>query len=159
MTFKVRKDVCWQQIHQREFQLYLIRLSPFFEFRTSVICLLPSLQDFIRSASSLSTNSILSNNVFSINYPFSTKLWFSSRIAKIFRGFALLSWHCNIKSPPVFCRKAEQMARLVCYHPSTDQMVNYRIHTTTEGIVTKVEVEKKVKGKSVWVELKQVSKE
>ena len=55
--------------------------------------------------------------------------------------------------------KAEQMARLVCYHPSTDQMVNYRIHTTTEGIVTKVEVEKKIKGKSVWVELKQVSKE
>ena len=49
--------------------------------------------------------------------------------------------------------KAEQMARLVCYHPSTDQIVNYRIHTTTEGIVTKVEVEKKVKGKSVWVEL------
>ena len=55
--------------------------------------------------------------------------------------------------------KAEQMARLVCYHPSTDQMVNYRIHTTTEGIVTKVEVEKKVKGKSVWVELKELSSE
>ena len=53
--------------------------------------------------------------------------------------------------------KAEQMARLVCYHSSTDQMVNYRIHTTTEGIVTKVEVEKKVKGKSVWVELKRLS--
>ena len=52
--------------------------------------------------------------------------------------------------------KAEQMARLVCYHPSTDQMVNYRIYTTTEGIVTKVEVEKKVKGKSVWVELKEL---
>ena len=49
--------------------------------------------------------------------------------------------------------KAEQMARLVCYHPSTDQMVNYRIHTTPDGIVTKVEVEKKVRGKSVWVEL------
>ena len=55
--------------------------------------------------------------------------------------------------------KAEQMARLVCYHSSTDQMVNYRIHTTTEGIVTKVEVEKKVKGKSVWVELKELSSE
>ena len=53
--------------------------------------------------------------------------------------------------------KAEQMARLVCYHPSTDQMVNYRIHTTTEGVVTKVEVEKKVKGKSVWMELKRLS--
>lgn len=51
--------------------------------------------------------------------------------------------------------KAEQMARLVCYHPSTDQMVNYRIHTTPDGIVTKVEMEKKIKGKSVWVELKR----
>ena len=50
--------------------------------------------------------------------------------------------------------KDEQLARLVCYHPSTDQMINYRIHTTPEGIVTKVEVEKKVKGKNVWVELK-----
>lgn len=50
--------------------------------------------------------------------------------------------------------KDEQMARLVCYHPSTDQMINYRIHTTPEGIVTKVEMEKKVKGKNVWVELK-----
>ena len=32
--------------------------------------------------------------------------------------------------------KDEQLARLVCYHPSTDQMVNYRIHTTPDGIVT-----------------------
>ena len=54
--------------------------------------------------------------------------------------------------------KAEQMARLICYHPSTDQMINYRIHTTTEGVVTKVEVEKMVKGKSVWVELKLLEK-
>ena len=51
--------------------------------------------------------------------------------------------------------KTEQMARLVCYHPSTDQMFNYRIHTTPDGIVTKVEVENKVKGKNVWVELKR----
>lgn len=51
--------------------------------------------------------------------------------------------------------KAEQMARLVCYHPSTDQMVNYRIHTTPDGIVTKVEVENKFKGKNVWMELKR----
>ena len=50
--------------------------------------------------------------------------------------------------------KKEQMARLVCYHPSTDQMFNYRIHTTPEGRVTKVEMEKKAKGKNVWVELK-----
>ena len=55
--------------------------------------------------------------------------------------------------------KAEQMVRLVCYHPSTDQMVNYRIYTTPDGIVTKVEVEKKVKGKSVWMELKELSSE
>ena len=39
------------------------------------------------------------------------------------------------------------------YHPSTEQMANYRMHTTPDGIVTKVEVEKKVKGKNVWVEL------
>ena len=51
------------------------------------------------------------------------------------------------------------IARLVCYHPSTEQMVNYRMHTTPDGIVTKVEVEKKVKGKNVWVELKELSSE
>ena len=55
--------------------------------------------------------------------------------------------------------KDEQMARLVCYHPSTEQMVNYRMHTTPDGIVTKVEVEKKVKGKNVWVELDQLVSE
>ena len=49
--------------------------------------------------------------------------------------------------------------RLVCYLPSTEQMVNYRMHTTPDGIVTKVEVEKKVKGKNVWVELKELSSE
>ena len=55
--------------------------------------------------------------------------------------------------------KDEQMARIVCYHPSTEQMVNYRMHTTPDGIVTKVEMEKKVKGKNVWVELKQLNNE
>ena len=54
--------------------------------------------------------------------------------------------------------KDEQMARLVCYHPSTEQMVNYRMYTTPDGIVTKVEVEKKVKGKNVWMELKLLEK-
>jgi len=39
--------------------------------------------------------------------------------------------------------KDEQLARLVCYHPSTNQEVNYRIHTTPDGIVTKVEREKR----------------
>ena len=52
--------------------------------------------------------------------------------------------------------KKEQMARLVCYHPSTDQKVNYRIHTTPEGIVTKVEMEKKIKDKKVWAELSEI---
>lgn len=55
--------------------------------------------------------------------------------------------------------KDEQLARLVCYHPSTNQEVNYRIHTTPEGIVTKVEIEKNVKGKKVWVKLKQLTSE
>ena len=55
--------------------------------------------------------------------------------------------------------KDEQMARLGCYHPSTEQMVNYRMHTTPDGIVTKVEMEKKVKGKNVWVELKELTGE
>ena len=55
--------------------------------------------------------------------------------------------------------KKEQMARLVCYHPSTDQKVNYRIHTTPEGRVTKVEMEKKIKSKMIWEELKLVSGE
>ena len=50
--------------------------------------------------------------------------------------------------------KDEQLARLVCYHPSTDQMINYRIHTNSEGIVIKVEKEKKTKSKVVWEELK-----
>ena len=48
------------------------------------------------------------------------------------------------------------LARLVYYHPSTDQMINYRIHTTPEGVVTKIEIEKKIKGKKEWIELKQL---
>ena len=55
--------------------------------------------------------------------------------------------------------KDEQLVLLVCYHHSTDQMINYRMHTTPEGIVTKVEIEKKVKAKKVWVELKQLTGE
>ena len=55
--------------------------------------------------------------------------------------------------------KDEQLVLLVCYHHSTDQMINYRMHTTPEGIVTKVEIEKKVKGKKVWEELKQLTGE
>ena len=52
--------------------------------------------------------------------------------------------------------KDEQLARLVCYHPSTDQMINYRIHTNSEGVVIKVEKEKKTKSKVVWEELKPI---
>ena len=52
--------------------------------------------------------------------------------------------------------KDEQLARLVCYHPSTEQMVNYRIHTNSEGVVIKVEKEKKTKSKVVWEELKPI---
>ena len=55
--------------------------------------------------------------------------------------------------------KDEQLVLLVCYHHSRDQMINYRMHTTPEGIVTKVEIEKKVKGKKVWEELKQLTGE
>ena len=52
--------------------------------------------------------------------------------------------------------KDEQLARLVCYHPSTDQMINYRIHTNSEGVVIKVEKEKETKSKVVWEELKPI---
>ena len=50
--------------------------------------------------------------------------------------------------------KADPIVDLICYHPSSDQKVSYRIHTTPEGIVTKVEREKKTKSKVVWEELK-----
>jgi hypothetical protein len=54
--------------------------------------------------------------------------------------------------------KSERMVYLVCYHPSSAQKVNYRLHTTPEGEVTKVEREKKTKSKVVWVELKRIEK-
>ena len=53
--------------------------------------------------------------------------------------------------------KDEQLTRLVCYHPATDQMINYRIHTNSEGVVIKVEKEKKTKSKVVWEELKPIN--
>ena len=55
--------------------------------------------------------------------------------------------------------KADPIVDLICCHPSSNQKVNYRIHSTPEGKVTKVEMEKKVKGKNVWVELKELSSE
>ena len=45
--------------------------------------------------------------------------------------------------------KADPIVDLICYHPSSNQKVNYRIHSTSEGKVTKVEMEKKVKKGSV----------
>lgn len=50
--------------------------------------------------------------------------------------------------------KSERMVYLVCNHPSSAQKVNYRLHTTQEGDVTKVERETKTKSKVVWEELK-----
>ena len=55
--------------------------------------------------------------------------------------------------------KSEQMVHLTCYHPSSNQKVKYRLHTTPEGTVTKVEMEKKIKNKSVWEELKHLATE
>lgn len=52
--------------------------------------------------------------------------------------------------------KSEQVVYLVCHHSSTDKNANYRMHTTSEGIVTKVETEQKIKGKKKWVELKLI---
>lgn len=52
--------------------------------------------------------------------------------------------------------KADPIVDLICYHPSSNQKVNYRIHSTPEGKVTKVEIEKKAKGKKEWIELKQL---
>ena len=55
--------------------------------------------------------------------------------------------------------KADPIVDFICYHPSSNQKVNYRIHSTPEGKVTKVEIEKKVKGKNVWVEQKELTGE
>jgi hypothetical protein len=56
--------------------------------------------------------------------------------------------------------KADPIVDLICNHPSSNQKVNYRIHSTPEGKVTKVEIEKKVKKGSVrWTELKPIAVE
>lgn len=52
--------------------------------------------------------------------------------------------------------KEEQKAWIICYNPLSGQKINFRIHTTPEGIVTKVETEQKIKGKKKWVELKLI---
>ena len=48
----------------------------------------------------------------------------------------------------------EQKVWLLCYNPLSGQKINFRIHTTAKGIVTKVERENKIKGKIIWEELK-----
>ena len=56
--------------------------------------------------------------------------------------------------------KADPIVDLICYHPSSNQKVNYRIHSTHEGKVNKVEIEKRVKKGSVrWTELKPIAVE
>lgn len=56
--------------------------------------------------------------------------------------------------------KSDPIVDLICYHPSSNQKVNYRIHSTSEGKVTKVEIEKRVKKGSVrWTELKPIAVE
>ena len=56
--------------------------------------------------------------------------------------------------------KADPIVDLICNHPSSNQKVNYRIRSTPEGKVTKVEMEKKVKKGSVrWTELKPIAVE
>ena len=55
--------------------------------------------------------------------------------------------------------KADPIVDLICYHPSSNKKVNYRIHSTHEGKVIKVERENKNKGKNAWVELKQLTNE
>ena len=44
----------------------------------------------------------------------------------------------------------EQKVHLVCRHPLSGQKVRYRMHTDPEGIVIKVEREKKIKSRTVW---------
>ena len=56
--------------------------------------------------------------------------------------------------------RADPIVDLICYHPSSNQKVNYRIHSTHEGKVNKVEIEKRVKKGSVrWTELKPIAVE
>ena len=56
--------------------------------------------------------------------------------------------------------KDEQMVWVVCYHPSTDKKINYRVHTTPEGLIIKVEQELTKQSKRVgWKELPRLTPE
>ena len=56
--------------------------------------------------------------------------------------------------------KDEQMIWVICYHPSTDKMINYRVHTAPDGLVLKVEQELTKQSKRVgWIELPRLTPE
>lgn len=52
--------------------------------------------------------------------------------------------------------KSDPIVDLICYHPSSNQKVNCRIHATPEGGVTKVERQNTKKDKHVWETLKPI---
>ena len=56
--------------------------------------------------------------------------------------------------------KDEQLVWVICYHPSTDKKINYRVHTTPEGLIIKVEQELTKQSKRVgWKELPRLTPE
>ena len=56
--------------------------------------------------------------------------------------------------------KDEQMIWVICYHPSTDKMINYRVHTAPDGLVLKVEQELTKQSKRIgWIELPRLTPE
>ena len=52
--------------------------------------------------------------------------------------------------------KSDPIVDLICYHPSSNQKVNYRMYATPEGNIMKVEREKTVKSKQVWETLQPI---
>ena len=56
--------------------------------------------------------------------------------------------------------KDEQMVWVVCYHPLTDKMINYRVHTAPDGLILKVEQELiKNSKRAGWKELQRPNTE
>ena len=56
--------------------------------------------------------------------------------------------------------KDEQMIWVICYHPSTDKMINYRVHTAPDGLILKVEQELTKQSKRIgWKELPRLTPE
>lgn len=52
--------------------------------------------------------------------------------------------------------KGDPMVNLVCFHPSSGQKVNYRIHRNYDGDIVKVEIEAETKGKKEWIKLENI---